>query len=260
MTAFSLDYNPIASWLSSLGYFVCVLILVGSTGFGIAHMDRVFGTASGVADLDDCAAAAEYMRGLDGVDARRGVGTGTGSTALRAMTAPRARHARAPSRGHRRLVLPAAPPRSATTDHAADGRMGVRGRGARRASSTRRSRRRPTRRAARAARRGRHRRAVRAGARARRGGRPTNLTLTLTPSPHLQSLHHPGALFVEGGARAPQQIRPRRRSSSPASGGRARHGRVDAGDAGDGSRMRDFLRPPEAVDFTDNLHGDLTAY
>ena len=42
MAAFGFDYNPIASWLASLGYVVCVPNFVGSTGFGIQHMDGNF--------------------------------------------------------------------------------------------------------------------------------------------------------------------------------------------------------------------------
>lgn len=97
MTAFGFDFNPIASWLASLGYLVCVPNFVGSTGFGIAHMDGVFGDGCGVADLDDCVACADYLRRLDGVDARRGIGIAGhswgGYLALRAMTAPRAKDA-----------------------------------------------------------------------------------------------------------------------------------------------------------------------
>jgi len=97
MTAFGFDYNPIAAWLASLGYVVCVPNFVGSTGFGVAHMDGVLGDGCGVADLDDCVACAEHLRSLDGVDARRGVGIAGhswgGYLALRAMTAPRAKGA-----------------------------------------------------------------------------------------------------------------------------------------------------------------------
>eukprot|EP00966_Prymnesium_polylepis_P146139 3375537-Prymnesium_polylepis.1 len=92
MAAFSFDYNPIAAWLASLGYFVCVPNFAGSTGFGIAVMDQVFGAGCGVADLEDCVAAANFVRTLDGVDARRGVAIAGhswgGFLALRALTTP----------------------------------------------------------------------------------------------------------------------------------------------------------------------------
>lgn len=95
MACFGFDYNPIAAWLSSLGYVVLVPNFAGSTGFGIALMDRVLGEGCGVADLADCVACAEYLRALEGVDARRGVGIAGhswgGFLALRAMTAPAAR-------------------------------------------------------------------------------------------------------------------------------------------------------------------------
>ena len=58
------------------GYVVCVPNFSGSTGFGVEHMDSVLGKGCGIADLADCLAAAQYMRGMTDarVDLRRGVG------------------------------------------------------------------------------------------------------------------------------------------------------------------------------------------
>ena len=60
------------------GYVVCVPNFSGSTGFGVEHMDSVLGKGCGIADLADCLAAAQYMRGMTVTDARvdlrRGVG------------------------------------------------------------------------------------------------------------------------------------------------------------------------------------------
>ena len=58
------------------GFVVCVPNFSGSTGFGVEHMDSVLGKGCGIADLADCLAAAQYMRGMTDarVDLRRGVG------------------------------------------------------------------------------------------------------------------------------------------------------------------------------------------
>eukprot|EP00908_Phaeocystis_cordata_P003267 Transcript_13559.p1 GENE.Transcript_13559~~Transcript_13559.p1 ORF type:complete len:767 (+),score=240.76 Transcript_13559:97-2397(+) len=97
MAAFSFDFNPMPAWLASLGYVVCVPNFAGSTGFGLDVMDEVFGEGCGVADLADCVAAAEFLRGLEGVDVSRGVGIAGhswgGYLALRALTAPAAKGA-----------------------------------------------------------------------------------------------------------------------------------------------------------------------
>ena len=92
MAAFSFDYNPIASWLASLGYVVLVPNFAGSVGFGIAHMDKVLGEGCGVVDLEDCVACAQFAKTLDGVDTRRGVAIAGhswgGFLTLRALTTP----------------------------------------------------------------------------------------------------------------------------------------------------------------------------
>ena len=83
--------------LASLGYFVCIPNFAGSTGFGIPLMDSVLGDGCGVADLADCVTCASFLRTLDGVDTRRGVAIAGhswgGYLALRALTAPSAKDA-----------------------------------------------------------------------------------------------------------------------------------------------------------------------
>ena len=83
--------------LASLGYFVCIPNFAGSTGFGVPLMDSVLGDGCGIADLADCVACARFLRTVDGVDTRRGVAIAGhswgGYLALRALTAPSAKGA-----------------------------------------------------------------------------------------------------------------------------------------------------------------------
>ena len=64
----------------------------GSTGFGLAHMDAVFGDGCGVADLADCEAAARHLLATCGaeLDASRGCAIAGhswgGFVVLRALT------------------------------------------------------------------------------------------------------------------------------------------------------------------------------
>lgn len=76
MTHFAYDFNPLLSWLAGLGYLVCVPNFRGSTGFGVDYMDEVFADGCGTADLSDCAACVQFFRSLSDpqLDLQRGVG------------------------------------------------------------------------------------------------------------------------------------------------------------------------------------------
>jgi dipeptidyl aminopeptidase/acylaminoacyl peptidase len=79
MAQYSWDYNPILSWLASLGYMVLVPNFAGSTGSGIDFMDKVLADGCGQADLADCIACASWFRtnaADDRLDLSRGVAVG----------------------------------------------------------------------------------------------------------------------------------------------------------------------------------------
>jgi len=62
MAQYSFDYNPLLSWLASCGYFVMVPNVSGSTGNGLEFMNRVLDDGCGVNDPSDCLACAEYLK------------------------------------------------------------------------------------------------------------------------------------------------------------------------------------------------------
>lgn len=68
MSQYSWDYNPLPSWLASLGYLVLVPNFRGSTGCGIEFMDDVLADGCGNADLEDCVACANYLLSDDSSD------------------------------------------------------------------------------------------------------------------------------------------------------------------------------------------------
>jgi len=61
MCHYSYDCNPLLTYLARCGYLVMAPNFSGSTGNGPAFMDRVLGAGCGVADLSDCLACAEYL-------------------------------------------------------------------------------------------------------------------------------------------------------------------------------------------------------
>ena len=78
LTHAAFEPHTVCSWLCRQGYVVCALNFRGSTGFGMAHMDAIFGNA-GRADLADCVTAAAYLKQLGAdpsynMDLSRGVG------------------------------------------------------------------------------------------------------------------------------------------------------------------------------------------
>jgi dipeptidyl aminopeptidase/acylaminoacyl peptidase len=81
MAQYSYDCNPLLSWLASCGYLVMAPNFSGSTGNGLAFMNRVLAEGCGVADLSDCLACARYLRhdlaaGEPRLDLSRGVAVG----------------------------------------------------------------------------------------------------------------------------------------------------------------------------------------
>lgn len=83
MAQYSWDYNPLPNWLASLGYFVLVPNFRGSTGCGVGYMDKVFAEGCGRDDLSDCVACAKYLlndvdleESEPRLDTTRGVGVG----------------------------------------------------------------------------------------------------------------------------------------------------------------------------------------
>jgi len=62
MAQFSFDYNPLLVWLASCGYLVMAPNFSGSTGNDLAFMNRVLADGCGVTDLSDCLACANYLK------------------------------------------------------------------------------------------------------------------------------------------------------------------------------------------------------
>lgn len=62
MAQFSFDYNPLLVWLASCGYLVMAPNFSGSTGNGLDFMNRVLADGCGVTDLSDCLACANYLK------------------------------------------------------------------------------------------------------------------------------------------------------------------------------------------------------
>ncbi|EJK57500.1 hypothetical protein THAOC_22449 [Thalassiosira oceanica] len=82
MAQYSFDCNTLLSWLAGCGYLVLAPNFSGSTGSGLEFMDRVLGEGCGVADLSDCLACAAYLESGEAaemesrLDLSRGVAVG----------------------------------------------------------------------------------------------------------------------------------------------------------------------------------------
>lgn len=80
MAQYSWDYNPLLSWLASLGYMVLAPNYAGSTGSGIEFMDKVLADGCGRADVADCLTCAKWLKSNgasnDRLDLSRGVAVG----------------------------------------------------------------------------------------------------------------------------------------------------------------------------------------
>eukprot|EP00592_Proboscia_alata_P003104 CAMPEP_0194371742 /NCGR_PEP_ID=MMETSP0174-20130528/20160_1 /TAXON_ID=216777 /ORGANISM="Proboscia alata, Strain PI-D3" /LENGTH=735 /DNA_ID=CAMNT_0039149965 /DNA_START=137 /DNA_END=2344 /DNA_ORIENTATION=- len=82
MAQYSFDCNPLLSWLASCGYLVMVPNFSGSTGNGLEFMNRVLAEGCGVTDLSDCLACATYLQSDEAqvreprLDLSRGIAVG----------------------------------------------------------------------------------------------------------------------------------------------------------------------------------------
>jgi len=82
MQQYSIDYNPLLSWLASLGYMVLCPNFAGSTGSGVEFMDKVFADGCGDADLRHCNDCAKWFKSSEcasshpRLDVSRGVAVG----------------------------------------------------------------------------------------------------------------------------------------------------------------------------------------